>query len=142
MRLFVVTVMNEYTISKLNRPPRGNRITAILVSIVKEVSKAKGIRSKQAIAASVPIGGVTKAFRAIEDSDAERLPIDDAVNVHPVGALTPYLCFTFAALRTDHGSGGRIQFGSETKGENALFRIAKLDWSLTGTNDKLTVDRA
>ena len=85
---------------------------------------------------------MTKAFRVVEDSHAERLAVDHSVHVHPVGAFAPYLRFPFAALRIHHGSRGRIQFGSESKGESALLRVAKLDRSLTAANDKLTVDRS
>src|ERR1700678_3499893 len=116
MRLLVVTVVNKYTIAKLDRLSLGNCIAAILVGIVKEEAKPERIRSKQSVATSVPVGRMTKAFRAIEDSDPRGVSIDGTRNIDPVGALTPNLGLPGATFGIDHRPCGRVQFGSKTKG--------------------------
>lgn len=98
LRLLVIAVVNKHAIAKLNRLSRRNHIAAILVRIVKEKAKPKGIRREQSVTASVPISGVPETFWTIEDSDAKRLPIDNAVNIDPVGAFAPYLRLPYAAL--------------------------------------------
>src|ERR1035437_5675213 len=60
---------------------------------------AKRIEREQAVIARVPIGGMARALRVVEDGDAEPLAVQFGGVIHPVGALAPNLHHAHTPVR-------------------------------------------
>src|ERR1039458_7522541 len=74
--IFAGSFVDEHSIAKSNRLAGRKRITSIPLGVRIKVTQAKGIGREKSVTASVPISGMTKAVRTIQDSGAQLVAIN------------------------------------------------------------------
>src|ERR1700738_417524 len=91
--LFIAAFVDQHAIAKLARFSRRKRVAPIMLRVLVEITETEWICGKQTVTPGVPIGGMLKTCRIIEDRNSELLSIDHSIDVHPVRALAPDLRF-------------------------------------------------
>src|SRR6266849_3925510 len=99
VRLAVIAVMDDDAVAKRQRLAFRNGPAAVLIGIAREIAKPERIGGEQAVAARMPGGRMTEAFRVVEYRDAYVFAFHFAVIIHPVGPLTPDGFLAFRAER-------------------------------------------
>src|SRR5579859_1833227 len=141
-RLLVVAVVDQYAVAKQQRFAFGNCPASVLFRVARKFPQSKWIGREQAVSSSVPVGGMAKAFRAVENGDANVFAGNLAVIVHPIRTLPPNGLFSFGAGRTHHMGRRGIQFRGHSDGKRSFFGVAHGYRTVVGMDNEFAIDGA
>src|SRR5580692_8278833 len=113
--------MDENPITKRYRLTFLDRPAPILRWVFFKFSPAEGICSQQAVTARHPGCRMPETLRTVEDRNAQILAADRAIDIDPIGRLSPNIFLSLGAGGVHHVTGRQTEFVRQANCERSLF---------------------